>query len=239
VTLGRSELERYRAARDLEAAKAALAATWGARHVEFGRLEGTLADLGTMPSLEALDAQVERGPDLARWTTELEERGAAVALEKAARIPDVTVGAGGRHFSDNGDNALVVEFRVPLPVFDRNQGAIAEAQHRLEKARAERFAAQVSQRAAVAAAYAELAASYEQAAGLRDEVIPEAQKASEAARLAYGQGLFRLVEVLDAQRSLFELRASYVSALESFHVQAAEIERLTGHSATDRTEQAQ
>jgi outer membrane protein TolC len=41
--------------------------------------------------------------------------------------------------------------------------------------------------------------------------------------------------VLDAQRTLFELRASYVSALEAFHVQAAEMERLTSRGLDGRS----
>src|SRR6185436_9199814 len=133
------------------------------------------------------------GPDVVRWGTDLEERRAAVAMEEAGRVPDVTVGAAGRHFSDNGDNALVFDLSVPLPIFDRNQGAIAEARHRLDKARAEREAAAASIRAAIAATRAELAAVHEQAVRLRDDVIPEAQRAFEGARAAYRQGAFRSV----------------------------------------------
>ena len=40
--------------------------------------------------------------------------------------------------------------------------------------------------------------------------------------------LFRLVDTLDAQRTLFEARHEYVSALERYHVAWAALERLTG-----------
>jgi len=125
---------------------------------------------------------------------------------------------------------------VPLPVFDRNQGAVAEARHRLEKAHAEREAAVLAARGAVASAYAELAAAHEEAARLRDDVIPEARRAFDGARAAYRQGAFRVVDVLDAQRTLFDLRTDYVAALETFHVQAAEIARLTGAPVFQPTE---
>jgi len=120
-------------------------------------------------------------------------------------------------------------------VFDRNQGAIAEARHRLDKARAEREAAALAARTAVAAAYAEAATAHEVALRLRDDVIPEAGRAFEGSRDAYRQGAFRAVDVMDAQRTLFELRADYVAALETFHVHAAEIARLTGTSLSDAT----
>ena len=228
VTLGRSEVARHRAERNLEAAGTALAATWGDERLGARRLEGDLALPASLPSLDSLEDAAGGAPDVARWGGELEDRRAAVALEEAGRVPDVTVGAGGRHFSDNGDNALVFDLSVPLPLFDRNQGAIAEARHRLDKARAEREAALLAQRAALAAAYAELAAAHEEAARLRDDVIPEARRAFDGARAAYRQGAFRTSDVLDAQRTLFELRDDYLTALEKFHVQAAEIARLTG-----------
>lgn len=233
VTLGRSEVARHRAERELEAAGTALAATWGEDRLGARVVEGDLSLPGLLPPLSAIQDDAAAGPDIARWGSELEERRAVVALEEAARIPDVTVGAAGRHFSDNGDNALVFDLAVPLPVFNRNQGGIAEAHHRLVKARAERESAAASVRAAVAAAYAELAAAHEQATRLRDDVIPEARRAFDGARAAYRQGAFRTSDVLDAQRTLFELRTDYVAALETFHVQAAEVARLTGSSQSE------
>ena len=233
VTRGRSEVALHRAERELAAAEVALAATWGDDRLGARDLEGDLTPPRSLPPLGTIEAGALDGPDLVRWGTELEERRAAVALEETARVPDVTVGAAGRHFSDNGDNALVFDLSVPLPVFNRNQGGIAEAHHRLEKARAEREAAAAAVRAAVAAAYGELAAAHEQATRLREDVIPEAQGAFDGARAAYRQGAFRMVDVLDAQRTLFDLRADYVAALETFHVQAAELERLTGGSLSE------
>jgi len=236
VTLARSDVARRRAERELEAAARALATTWGEAGLGTRELAGDLSLPASLPSLAAVEDSAAEGPDVARWASELEERRAAVALEEAGRVPDVTVGAAGRHFSDNGDNALVFDLSVPLPVFDRNQGAVAEARHRLEKAHAEREAAVLAARGAVASAYAELAAAHEEAARLRDDVIPEARRAFDGARAAYRQGAFRVVDVLDAQRTLFDLRTDYVAALETFHVQAAEVARLTGAPVFQPTE---
>jgi cobalt-zinc-cadmium efflux system outer membrane protein len=227
VAHARSDVARRRAERELDAARRRLAATWGGTDATFGRLEGDLERLGALPPLDALVARLDDSPDLARWTTELEERSTALALEEAGRIPDVTVGAGGRHFSDNGDTALVFELSVPLPVFDRNQGAVAEAVHRLAKARADRDVAGLGLRTALVSAYAELAASREQAVRLRDDVIPAARRSLDATADGYRKGAARFGDVLDAQRTLFELRGDYLAALETFHLQAADVERLT------------
>ena len=47
-------------------------------------------------------------------------------------------------------------------------------------------------------------------------------------RRGYVQGLFRNVDVLDAQRRLFELRLRELEALRAHHEARAEVERLTG-----------
>jgi cobalt-zinc-cadmium efflux system outer membrane protein len=227
VTQARTDVARRRAERELDAARRLLAATWGSFEPTFGRVAGDLERLGALPSFEALVARLDANPDLARWTTELQARRSSIALEEAGRIPDVTVGAGGRHFSDNGDNALVVELSVPLPVFNRNQGNIAEANLRMEKARADRDVAGLELRTTLVTAYAELAASHEQATRLRADVIPAARRSLDGVVDAHRKGAMRFIDVLDAQRTLYELRGDYLAALESFHVQAANVERLT------------
>jgi cobalt-zinc-cadmium efflux system outer membrane protein len=235
VALGKAEIEKSRAEQELIAARSALAASWGSTRPTFSRVVGDLSKLSPPPSSDELFRRLETNPDLARWETELQERRATLSVEQAGRIPDVTVGAGGRHFSDNGDNALVFELSVPLPVFNRNDGAIAEAEHRLSKARADRSAAYVTVHAAVSTASARLTAAYDQAGRLRTRVLPQAEASLAGAVNAYRKGLFRIVDVLDAQRTLFELRADYVASLESYHLLAAEVERLT---ATPLTEDA-
>ena len=233
VVLGNSELEKHRAERTLAAARRALAASWGDDEASFGRLEGNLTTLHPLPARLDVETSLAENPDFKRATTERDERGAALELEQVARIPDVTVGAGARHFSDNGDYALVFEISAPIPVFDRNQGGIEEAHHRLRKAHAERDALRLSLRAALANAQAEVAAAYEQAIGLRDHLLPTAQSAFDEARTAHQQGLLGFVDVLDAQRTLFALRGDYLTALEAFHRAVVEVEQLTGRALFD------
>jgi cobalt-zinc-cadmium efflux system outer membrane protein len=233
VALERTELEKGRAEETLLTARDALAASWGTTRPTFTRVVGDLTSVSPPPSAEELFRHLESNPELARWETELEERRATLSLERAGRIPDVTAGAGGRHFSDNGDNALVFELSVPLPVFNRNDGAIAEAEHRLSKARADRSAAYVALHAALGSASARLAEAYDRATRLRLRMLPQAKRSLDGTLEAYRKGLFRLVDVLDAQRTLFELRGDYLAALESYHLLAAEVEQLTATSLTD------
>src|SRR5581483_4223186 len=146
-------------------------------------------------------------------TRELEQRKATLSLARAKAIPDVTLSAGGRYYQDEQEGGVVALFSVPLPVFDRRQGEILAAERRLRGARLEQTSVAVTLRSELARTHEALSSAYRQAIELRDRTIPEASAVFEGARNAYSRGLFRYLEVLDAQRTLFQLRADYVGAL--------------------------
>ena len=233
VLLSQVQIEREQRARDLDRARVALAASWGSSDPTFVNAVGNLADVRKPEALDRLWLDVERNPDLARWTTELEQRAATLSLAEAQAVPDVTVSAGGRYYQDEGTGGVVALFSVPLPVFNRNQGAIQAAQNRLDRAKGERRVAEVSIRSSVAQAYQQLLAAYVQVVELRDRTIPQANTVFRGAQDAYARGLFRYIEVLDAQRTLFQLRATYVDALLAYHTQITDIARLTGRDPSD------
>jgi cobalt-zinc-cadmium efflux system outer membrane protein len=163
------------------------------------------------------------------------QRQSAVTLEEANRVPDPTLGGGVRYFNESNNQAFLVDVSLPLPVFDRNQGNILEARYQLAKAEAERRAAAVSVRTALAETHAELATAFTEASTLRDEALPGAQSAFDATREGYRQGKFQFLEVLDAQRTLFEVRGQYIEALATYHQAAAALERLLGEPLSTLT----
>jgi cobalt-zinc-cadmium efflux system outer membrane protein len=216
------------ARRALDAARAALAATWGSTTPSFGRAAGDLGAAPAPPSASTVRDWLDRNPELARAEREIARREAVIRLEDAQRVPDVVVGAGPRYLSEGSDAGLVAQVAVPLPIFDRNQGARAAARHELRKAQSERRALHARLAAELETAYQELAARHEEVVGLREGILPGAQEAFEQVRSGYLQGLFRHVDVLDAQRRLFELRGREIEALRAFHEAKAEVERITG-----------
>lgn len=228
VALSTARIGLERAGRELTAARKRLTATWGSTIPSFERAEGALERTAAIPSAEQLAQRIGQNPDVARWVVEMTQRQAAMALEDARRIPNVTVGGGPRRLSETRDTALVFELAIPLVLFDRNQGARLEARYRLAKAGEERRAAEVRVHTELAATYAALSAAFIEATRLRDEVLPGARSAFEAANEGYRQGKFGFLEVLDAQRTLFEARSQYIEALAAYHQAVAEMERLIG-----------
>jgi cobalt-zinc-cadmium efflux system outer membrane protein len=220
------DLERARLA--IEGARKRLAATWGSAKPVFSKAVGQLDRLTPIPPPEVLADRISRNPDVARWAAEMEQRKATLAQERANRIPDVTISGGVRRSREANDTSFVFGAAVPLPLFHRNQGKILESQYRISKAERERDAAGNKVLAALSDAYQALAAGYAEASTLMSTVLPGAQSAFEATSEGFRQGKFGYLEVLDAQRTLFEARGRYVESLGAYHKAAADTERLVG-----------
>jgi cobalt-zinc-cadmium efflux system outer membrane protein len=228
VALSNSRIEHARAQRSLEAARKKLVAAWGSGVPAFERAVGPLDQLSPIPPEDRLAGEIRGSPDVARWATEQEQRRAASALQDAIRIPDLTLAAGVRRFRESGDSAFVAGASIPLPLFNRNQGGILESRRRLAKADRESAAAETRVRAALAETYQALSTAVSEIDALKTTVIPGAQNAFEAASEGYRQGKFGYLDVLDAQRTLFEARGQYVSALATYHKAVADLERAIG-----------
>jgi cobalt-zinc-cadmium efflux system outer membrane protein len=246
---------------ELDTAREGLASIWGANAADFDCVIGSFEVVNPAPSLEELTQMFSDNPDIARWVDEIESRQAAFEVERSRRLPDVTVGLGLRrlwlpsseqestsfdsagsfgesrsesHSEDPFENLLVFDVAVPLPLFDRNQGNIAAAESDMSRARAERREAEVEARSALHAAQQALAQSYKAVQSIRKDIAPRAQDAFERTQEGYQQGKFSYLDVLDAQRTQFDVQAQYLQALTAYHLAAVEIDRLLGRRPDDK-----
>jgi outer membrane protein, heavy metal efflux system len=229
VALANVRVESLRAHRALESSRTRLALLWGSPAPAFTVVAGALkAAPPPLPSLAELATRIDQSPELARWAMEMSQREAAIAVERSKAVPDVSVIAGYRRFTDVDSNAFVVGGSIALPFFDRNKGGIAEAISRLAKAHEEERAAHGRVSALLADAYASLAAAHDEVTALRADVLPGARQTFEAVTEGYRLGKFGYIEVLDAQRTMINGGGQYLRALSDYYKAAATIERLTG-----------
>jgi len=243
-----------KAEKTLDANRIALSAYWGQTEPDFTRAEGAFLVTEPPPSADTLQAQLEQLPELRRWMAEIEHRDALVALEKAQRVPSPTVTLGWRFQGQDGrdtasraigaegltvshahtapdddwDHRLVAGFSIPLPLFDNNRGAIAEAEHRADQAKAERNAAFKQALARARILHETLAGSYGAIQALDATLLPKATQTFEGVQEGYRQGKFALIDVLDAQRTLFDLRIQLLEETASYRLTLTELQRLTG-----------
>jgi len=227
VTLATVEIDRAQTQRDLDTARQRLAALWGAPP-RFSRAAGRLDEGEPVPPLAALESRLAQNPDLARWDAEFAQRQAAVALAEANAIPNLTLEGGLRRYEDTDDTGFVFGAVIPLPLLDRNQGAIAEARTQLSRAYAQRSATATIARTELAATYGRLTTARAEASALRQRVLPAATRAFEIMQAGYDEGRYRSLDVLDAQRMLIAARERLLRAVIDGRQAETAIERIIG-----------
>jgi cobalt-zinc-cadmium efflux system outer membrane protein len=241
VELSTHRMELKSARRKLKQARQALVQTWGGNDPQFEKAVGHLEQISSLPSFKKLTKSISENPRLAQWATKMAKRRAQVDLAKARKWPNVTVSAGAEHNAGVNDTTGILSVGMPLPIFDRNQGNILEARFNVAKARQQRRAARVAVRGMLAQQYQQLADAHQKVTTLRSDTLPGARSAYEAIRQSYEQGQATLLEMLDAQRTLFQVESQYVDALAQYHATAAEVERLIarplhGHAISPQTQ---
>ena len=226
ITAAAARLVAANAGRDLVAARSRLAACWGSSPPRFTRVNGDLVTEQGLPLLEELLPLLKDNPDWRRSEADTARSRAEADLAESLAIPDITFSVGYRQFQDTDSQALVAGLAIPLPLFDRNQGGRKAAAAAVHQSRAGRDAVRIELQNDLADTYQRLASAHAELTILDRELLPGAESAFEAASLGYREGKFGLLDVLDAQRTLSEVRSQFVSAQENFHLAKADIERL-------------
>ena len=230
IALASAQLDAAQAEAALTLARQRLSATWGSATPSFGVVAPLGADVDQPAVLtpEAMASRVEASPVLTRARIEVQRRQAISELARAQRTPDVTVSLGVKRDEQLGRNQAVIGVSLPLPVFDRNEGNLLEALRREDKARDELRAADIALRTSVMQGAGRLAASRAAVQAIREQILPGAQSAFEAASRGFELGKFNFLDVLDAQRTLFQAQSEHLRARGDVLRATGELERLLG-----------
>jgi len=234
VPLGTSRLNLEQARLALAAARQRLAGHWQDKPAGFARVTGDLETVSAPPPLEELTPRLAAHPAVARWAAEEDLQAAELDVARAGRIPDLTVSGGVQRFEDTDDFSFVAAVSLPIPLFDRNRGAIEAVVHRQAQVREQRRQAWRDLRAALVGASSRLEEAYAEVRAYRDDILHLAGQAFAAAREGYQAGKFSYLDVLDAQRTLLDARRQYLEALDRYHQAATAVEGLVGGNLPGR-----
>jgi cobalt-zinc-cadmium efflux system outer membrane protein len=197
----------------------------GAQEGRFAAARAVLAEILALeaaalpwPPLETLLAEAERRREDLQAIREVERAARArIELARAEAWPDLRVGVfGGR---EGGTDTLVgVAVGIPLPIFQRNQGPIAEAEATAVRVAAERDTAVLSVVREVVSAYEQHRAGVKALRSLRERVLGTTEENLELLRKAFEAGKTGWVDVLVMRKTLFDARRAFVET-------AAEVRR--------------
>ncbi len=228
AAVARARVEVAKATRQLASAKVRLAATWGSTDPDFAQAVGEIPEPTSLPAHGILVAMLSETPEVVRLAEETQLRENVVLLEESRGVPDLRLSAGPRRFNDTGEWAWVGGISIPLPIFDRNQGARRAAEFDLERTRSEVEAQRISLESTLHQRLEMLRAVSGEVRSYQEEIVPASTEAFEAISIGFREGKFGFLEVLDAQRTLSEARLLYLDSLGRYATAHARLERSIG-----------
>ena len=181
-----------------------------------------------LPALLSPDTSLTDVPALRQARLEVDRRQAMVELERARRIPDVTLTLGAKRDQQVGRNQTVIGLSIPIPVLDTNRGNLLQALRLHDKAEADLQATQIRVETEWTQLSERQRSAQAEVQALKEEVLPGAESAWQAATTGFELGKFSFLDALDAQRTLFQARAQYLRALNELYRTTADIDRLLG-----------
>jgi cobalt-zinc-cadmium efflux system outer membrane protein len=196
------------------------------------RLNASFNDGLDLPDMAQLLAQAERfNPDVLALRHEFERAQAQWRAAQASRWPGLEL-----RYSETRDPEVRQSqwgVSMQLPLLDQRTGPLAEAQAELERTRTRLEGRQAELRQQVLLAWKALDMARLRVDALSQGVLREAEAALRVAQAAYRFGERGILDVLDAQRVLRDVRADLLQA--RYQQQAARIalDQLSGQFALD------
>lgn len=169
---------------------------------------------------------LENRPDLRAERQRLERNRQDLRLQKAEGIPDVTPFFGYKR--DFGVNTATFGVSIPIPLFNRNQGAVTRATAQIEQQRYEASRLELSVRREVQQAYQTLQTQGERVRALEQQYVPSARNAHEIAQQSYRLGALDLIALLDSERVYREAVRGYNLALFDYRSAIFQLETAVG-----------
>ncbi len=227
------KIDLANANQQLASAKQRLSSLWAtgldtnkqADYIAVGELE----NLKPIPALSDLMVQLQDSPRLKKASLAIVQKQALSAIEQSKQTPDVTVSLGAQRNEElGGVTQAIIGLSIPIPVFDKNQGNMQSAKAREFQSIDEKTALENQLVTELTDAYNRRQLQMESASMYQNDILRGAQSAYEAARKGFEFGKFSYLEVLDAQRTLFQAKTQYIQTLALARLAEADIQKILG-----------
>jgi cobalt-zinc-cadmium efflux system outer membrane protein len=166
-------------------------------------------------SLDDLQAKaLQNRPDLRAAVLGVTAANSQYALAKANGKQDPTISANYSHV--NGISTATWAFSIPLAIFDRNQGNIAQTRIAIRQAEEQQKAASGQVLTDVKDAYEGLQEAAKIVQLLQAKYLEAAQKSRDISEYAYRRGAIALLDFLDAERTYRATQLAYRQAVAGY-----------------------
>ena len=240
IELSTSNIALERAERSVQTARKVLANLMKTDVANVTVLPGTLPAMKQPLGISTYAEMIASTPDSLAYDASIETAQSNLSFEKASMVPDPTFNVGVRDYREDGEKAFLAGVSIPFPVFDMNRAGVRRAGHEYNAAMLDKTQALLSSETELVEIYELFSNAYQENKTLNDVVLPGAHEAFDAARMGYEAGKFGYLEVLDAQRTLFDARKQSIQTMLDYYRTMAAIDRMTAvHSTQNQKENIQ
>lgn len=185
-----------------------------------------LPTISSLPDITELRRSAENNPYLQQLLSARDSAEAKLKLEQSLRFPGVTLKS---DFTQDPDlNTFRLGVVVPLPVWNRREGQIAQAAAGIEEANANIKQQQLLLRKEIDSAYQRTVIASNQLKVFENGLLQQSQATLSRAEAAYKFGERGILEYLDAQRVNREVKRDYLIAKFDYFFSVLQIERFIG-----------
>lgn len=195
--------------------------------LEYHRVDPDISAL----RLVAMDTR----PDIRVKRFVQSQRMADLKLAKAYRYPDLTAGGGYAFQGATGPDLqqqFGLSFGVPVPLFNRNQGGIAQAEVGFQVAEAELQKTLIQVENQVDLAYRNLLQSRQLVEAYQAGVLEDARATLTIVERAYERGGATILDLLDAARTSRLIQQNYIETLFNYQRNVFLLESAVGREIT-------
>lgn len=178
---------------------------------------------------------LEKRPDLQARRFVLSQQQANLKLARSLRVPDPIVGGTfTMQGPQGGSNQQLygLNLEVPLPIFDRNQGGIVQADIAIQVAQVDLQKTTLAVENEIEVTYRNLTQSQQLVEAYQAGVLEDAETTFAILEKAYQKGGVTLIDVLDAARTSQTILQNYLEALFEYQRNLLLLERATGQNIT-------
>jgi cobalt-zinc-cadmium efflux system outer membrane protein len=218
-------LQEQQATERFAAARRRLAMILGTPDQEPAKLEDVLAR--PLPELDyrtIRDRILAESPELAELRLAVDRARWAVQRASAGRVPNVSAQTGVQYDNATQDTIASVQVSMPIPVFDRNQGAVAQACGELSAAQAALEARELAIEERLTVAMQDYTTARQRVTRYTEKILPAAKETLGLINLGYQQGELDYLQVLSVQQTYAAKNLSYLADLTTAWKEWAEID---------------
>jgi cobalt-zinc-cadmium efflux system outer membrane protein len=167
--------------------------------------------LGRNPTLNAARTRVER---------------AQIVIHRARKepIPNVDLSVSVRHHNVSGSDVANVQFSIPFPILNKNQGNIRSAVAEWIAACHEVKRIELDLQDRLAMAYRRYANAYQQTGRYQERMVPRSKRSLKLVTNGYEKGQVQYLTLLTAQQTYLQVNLSYLDSLRELRTAYSIIE---------------